>query len=144
FGGISPKIQPEDLVFIAVRDTEEPEDLLMENLGIRNITVEEVRKSGVDHVVDEVLEKLKDCDLVYVSFDVDSMDPKIVSHGTGTPVDSGLTPEEAEGIMTGLIKSDKLCCLEFVEINPCLDEKKNKMAEVAFDLLERLVPVIKK
>lgn len=144
FGGISPKIQPEDLVFIAVRDTEEPEDLLMKKLGIRNITVGEVRTSGVDHVVDEVLEKLTNCDLIYISFDVDSMDPKIVSHGTGTPVDNGLTPEEAEGIMTGLIKSDKLCCLEFVEINPCLDEKKNKMAEVAFDLLERLVPIIKK
>ena len=142
FGGLSPKIQPEDLVFIAVRDTEKPEDLLIESLGIRNFEVAEVNEKGTDVIVQEVLHQLSACDFIYVSFDVDSMDPKLVSHGTGTPVDNGLTPEQALQIMTGIILSGKLVCLEFVEINPCLDEKKNKMAEVAFDLLEQITPYI--
>jgi arginase len=38
--------------------------------------------------------------------------------------------------MTELAKLDKLVCMEFVEVNPCLDEKINKMAEVTFDVLE--------
>ena len=41
--------------------------------------------------------------------------------------------------MDGLLKTNKVACLEFVEINPCLDEKKNKMAEVAFDMANRLI-----
>jgi arginase len=142
FGGISPKINPEDLVFIAVRDTEEPEDKLMEELQLRNFKVDEVRRKGVDTIVKEVLQKVNHCDVIYISFDVDSMDPDIVSYGTGTPVANGLTPEESKQIMAGLINSGKVCCLEFVEINPCLDEKKNKMAEVAFELLEELTPLI--
>ena len=142
FGGLSPKITPDNLVFISVRDTETPEDNLIASLNIRNYKVDEVNSKGTQVVVAEVLEKLKDCDMIYISFDVDSMDPQIVSHGTGTPVDNGLTPEQSKEIMIGLINSGKVACLEFVEINPCLDEKKNKMAEVAFDLLEEITPVI--
>ena len=41
-GGIAPKISAEDLVFFGVRDTEEPEDVLIDKLEIRNFTVEEL------------------------------------------------------------------------------------------------------
>ena len=85
---------------------------------------------------------MKDCYKIYVSFDVDSMDPHLTSHGTGTPVDNGLTPEEAAGLLEGFASSKKTCCIEFVEVNPCLDEKKNRMAEVTFHLLERTVAAI--
>ena len=64
------------------------------------------------------------------------MDPKETSHGTGTPVDHGLSTIEATYFMTELAKLDKLVCIELVEVNPCLDEKINKMAEVTFDVLE--------
>jgi len=138
-GGICPKIKPEDLVFIAVRDTEQPEDDLIKRLSIQNFLVEEVNALGADKIVEKTLEKLSACDKIYISFDVDSMDPNVVSHGTGTPVDNGLMPSQAYEIMKGLIASGKVCCVEFVEINPCLDEKKNKMAEVALDLIEKLV-----
>lgn len=134
-----PKIQPEDLVFIAVRDTEPEEDAIIERLNIKNHTVADVRSKGMENVLKETLDKLSDCDIIYVSFDVDSMDPKHTSHGTGTPVDNGLTPEEAEFFLTGLAKNDKTICMEFVEVNPCLDEKTNKMAEVTFDLFKSTI-----
>lgn len=138
-GGISPKILPEDLVFVAVRDTEEQEEAVMARLNIKNFTVEEVQQKGESQVTQEILTQLSTCDLIYISFDVDSMDPKFTSHGTGTPVDNGLTPEQAENIMLKLIESGKVACLEMVEVNPCLDEKINTMAEVAFQLLEKIV-----
>jgi arginase len=141
--GICPKILPEDLVFIAVRDTEHQEDYLIEHHNIKNYSVEEVRRKGIEKMISEINDKLTPCDLIYISFDVDSMDPHITSHGTGTPVDNGLTPEEALEIMSLLVRNEKTCCLEFVEINPCLDEKTNKMAETAFELLEPLVSIIK-
>lgn len=131
------KIQPEDLVFIAVRDTEKEEDAIMKRLNIKNHTVDEVRSKGKENILKEIQNQLNECDIIYVSFDVDSMDPKHTSHGTGTPVEHGLTPEEAEFFLTAMAQWRKTVCVEFVEINPCLDEKINKMAEVSFDLLEK-------
>ncbi|MDX2362752.1 MAG: arginase [Crocinitomicaceae bacterium] len=132
-----PKVQAEDLAFIAVRDTEPQEDALIERLKIKNHTVDEVREKGVEAVMAEIFDQLKECDIIYVSFDVDSMDPEFTSYGTGTPVEHGLKPEEAEYFLVELAKHEKTVCMEFVEVNPCLDEKKNKMAEVTFDLLEK-------
>lgn len=134
--GIAPKLASEDLVFVGVRDTEEAEDGLMDQMNIRNIKVDEVRSNGVHKMVKEIKEKLSDCDMVYVSFDVDSMDCDLISKGTGTPVPNGLTETEAADFVQQLATWEKCCCLEFVEINPCLDNKINVMAETAFRILE--------
>ncbi len=133
------RIKPEDLVFISVRDTESQEDALIERLNITNHTVDDVRSKTKESIMHEIFSQLNECDLIYVSFDVDSMDPKYTSHGTGTPVEHGLMPEEAEFFLTELAKNKKTVCIEFVEVNPCLDEKINKMAEVTFDLLEKTI-----
>ena len=46
--------------------------------------------------------------------------------------------------MNQLIKSKKIVCLEVVEVNPCLDEKTNKMAEITFEIIENIVTTIQK
>lgn len=143
-GGISPKALPEDVVYIAVRDTEEQENKIMERLQIKNYPVDEVRSKGVAAIIAEIENKLSACDLIYVSFDVDSMDPDLTSHGTGTPVKNGLKPEEAQAILTLLAKNKKTVCMEFVEVNPCLDEKVNTMAEVTLSLVESVVAALTK
>ena len=130
------KVKSEDIVYIAVRDTEDPENDIISRLGIRNYKVDEVRTEGVEAVSKAVLEQLSGCDIIYVSFDVDSMDPTHTSHGTGTPVGNGLLPDEARFFLTEFANQEKTVCIEFVEVNPCLDEKLNTMAEVAFELLE--------
>lgn len=133
------KIQHEDLIFIAVRDTEAQEDALIERLQIKNYTVAEVEKEGAFQIAQKALEDLKDCDIIYVSFDVDSMDPIHTSFGTGTPVVNGLHPNQAKDILNTFCASSKLVCMEFVEINPCLDDKMNRMAEISFSILESIV-----
>lgn len=133
------KIQPQDLIFISVRDTEPEEDAIIERLNIKNHTVDEIRAKGKEAILNEVIDQLAGCDIIYVSFDVDSMDPKFTSHGTGTPVDHGLMPEEALYFLEELAKNEKTVCMEFVEVNPCLDEKINTMAEVTFDLFEATI-----
>ncbi len=130
------KLNASDLVFIGVRDTEYEENQLIAENTITNHTVEFVRKEGAQVIVQRVLEQLESCDMIYVSFDVDSMDPEITSFGTGTPVGNGIFPEEAEEILTLLAQNPKTVCIEFVEVNPCLDNKINTMAETAFSLLE--------
>ena len=138
----SAKIQPSDLVFIGVRDTEHEEDQLIAENNITNHTVESLRKEGAPEIVRQVLAQLEPCDILYVSFDVDSMDPEVTSFGTGTPVGNGIFPEEAEEILTLLAQSPKTVCIEFVEVNPCLDNKINTMAETAFSLLESVTAAL--
>lgn len=142
-GGITQKIHPEDVVYVAVRDTEEQEEAIIEQLGMKWITVQDVRKQGVTAVVEAIFERLKDCDVVYLTFDVDSMDPILTSHGTGTPVPDGITPEEAKALMVAISQHPKTACIEIVEVNPCLDEKENTMAEVTLDILEAVTETVK-
>ena len=136
------KLNPSDLIFIGVRDTEYEENQLIAENNITNYTVELVRKEGAAIIVQQVLKQLESCDMIYVSFDVDSMDPEITSFGTGTPVGNGIFPEEAEEILTLLAQDPKTVCMEFVEVNPCLDNKTNAMAETAFNLLEKVTEAL--
>ncbi len=137
------KVLPEDIVFFGVRDTEEPEDKQMEKYGIKNYMVAEVRYRGLDVCVNEALDKLSNCDVIYVSFDVDSMDCDMISYGTGTPVPKGFDQYEIINIINGLLASKKVACVEFVEVNPLLDFKGNKMAETAFEVLEEVTKKVK-
>ncbi len=138
------KVLPEDVVFFGVRDTEEPEDKQIEKYGIKNYMVAEVRYRGLEVCVNEALEKLSDCGVIYVSFDVDSMDCDMISYGTGTPVAKGFDDKEIIEIINGLLASKKVVCVEFVEVNPLLDLKGNKMAETAFEVLEEVTKEIQK
>ncbi len=140
----SSSILPEDLVFIAVRDTEDEEDYLINENKIKNYSVEEVRSLGINETLSQIETKLQNCDLIYISFDVDSMDPILTSHGTGTPVPNGLSPAEAKELLEGCLKFPKTVAFELVEVNPCLDEKQNLMAEIAFDIIEDLMVVLEK
>ncbi len=134
-GNIAPKVTYKDLVYIGVRDFEPQEAYLLKHHKIKNFTTAEIRKRGVERVAIEALQLLDHCDLIYVSFDVDSMDASI-SKGTGTPVANGLTEREAGNLISRLMTSDKVCCFEMVEVNPTLD-KENLMAENAFEILVR-------
>ncbi len=134
------KIYPEDLVFVSVRDFEKAENYLINKYGITNFSAEEVKKMGAAAVAQETLKLLDHCDLIYVSFDVDSMDSRI-SVGTGTPVPNGLTVEEAKTLNVELAKSPKLCAWEVAEVNPTLDSQ-NSMAESAFEVLEAVARAI--
>lgn len=138
----STSVSANDLVYIAVRDTEYEEEYIINELGIKNYSVAEVRGSGVKKILSQIEDKLADCDFIFLSFDVDSMDPILTSHGTGTPVANGLSPAEAKEILRGCLSFSKTIAFELVEVNPCLDEKQNKMAEIAFEILEEIVVII--
>jgi arginase len=134
-GTNTPKFLPEDLIFFGVRDTEIPEDNLIKNKNIKNYMVSEIRFRGLQKCVKEAIQKLECCDAIYITFDVDSLDCDFVSRGTGTPVSFGFNPTEAKSIITQFLQTDKVVCVEFTEVNPLLDNKGNKMAETAFDIL---------
>jgi len=112
-GKIQPKIHPEDIVFIALRDYEKEEEHLIKKHNIKVIPVSEVRRKGVENVVRQTLMHLSNCDDIYVSFDVDSLDSSI-SRGTGTPVSNGLKEREAEDLIASFMQNHKICCFELL------------------------------
>ena len=139
----SHSLKPSDLIYIGVRDVEEEEIHAMKELNLRNYTVKELRDRGLQICIEEIKKKMQACDIVYVSFDVDSMDPSETSYGTGTPVPEGISFVEAKSILTSMANLNNLACMEIVEVNPCLDNEKNRMAEQAFDLINALVKSLK-
>ncbi|MFM2363936.1 MAG: hypothetical protein RLZZ316_2838 [Bacteroidota bacterium] len=139
-GKIAPKVLPEDVVFISLRDYEKEERGLIEKHGMKVITTSEVRRKGPENVVRSVIRYLSDCTDIYISFDVDSLDASI-SKGTGTPVSNGLKEREAEDLISKFMQNRKVCCFEITEVNPTLD-KENLMAEIAFNILQRSVNIL--
>jgi len=110
------KLQPENLLLFGVRDTEVPENHQIEKLNIKNYSVAEIRFRGIKKCLNEAIKKLSHCHVLYISFDVDSLDCDLVSKGN-------------------FLSTQKVVCLEVTEINPLLDTKGNKMAETAFEIL---------
>jgi arginase len=139
-GKIAPKVLPEDIVFISLRDFEREEKHLIDKYGIKVISTKEVRSKGPENIVRSVLRYLSDCTDIYVSFDVDCLDSSI-SKGTGTPVNNGLKEREAEDLVSKFMQNRKICCFEVTEVNPTLD-RENLMAEIAFNILQRSVNVL--
>ena len=139
-GKIHPKVSPDDVVFISLRDYEKEERHLIEKHGMKVITTKEVRSKGPENIVRSVIRYLADCTDIYISFDVDCLDSSI-SKGTGTPVSNGLREREAEDLVSKFMQNRKICCFEITEVNPTLD-KENLMAEIAFNILQRSANIL--
>ena len=139
-GKICPKVSPDDIVFISLRDFEKEEKNLLDRLGIKKISAKEIRSKGAENIVRSILRYLSDCTDIYLSFDVDCLDASI-SKGTGTPVGNGLREREAEDLVSKFMQNRKICCFEITEVNPTLD-KENLMAEIAFNILQRSVNIL--
>jgi arginase len=141
-GGIRPKLHPTDIVYVTLRDMEMQEEYLIKKLGMHVYPVSEMRAKGIERAAVEVLNMLDRCDLIHVSFDVDSMDPSI-SKGTGTPAKDGITEREAGNFISRLLHSKKVTSFEIAEVNPTLDQE-NIMAEDVFEILQKAVNLITK
>lgn len=139
-GKVAPKVLPEDVVLISLRDYEKEEKYIIEKYGMKVITTNEVRRKGPENVVRSVTRYLADCSDIYISFDVDALDSSI-SKGTGTPVSNGLREREVEDLISKFMQNRKVCCFEITEVNPTLD-KENLMSEIAFNILQRSVNVL--
>ena len=136
-GRAGAKIRPEDVMLIALRDTDRRErDMLAEQkLGL--YTMRQVDERGIGVVVREALHRLRHFDRLHVSFDVDSIDP-IFAPGVGTPVEGGLSTREARLLMELIAEDARLVSVDVVEINPLLDDR-NRTAVLAAQLLASLL-----
>ncbi len=132
-GGDFRKVDPKDVVLIAIRDLDDGERENIRKLGVNIFTMEQIDKYGMAVVMEKALRKLSKVDYLHVSFDLDAVDPS-VAPGVGTPVKGGLDYREAHLIMETLYEHGKVNSLEVVEVNPILDNR-NQSAEFATELI---------
>ncbi len=133
-------IKPENIVFCALRDFERAEEELINRYSIKKYSAKDITYLGIKTVVEEIFKKLEKCKYIYISFDVDSIDP-IYIPGTGTPSENGLSYEQALQLNIQLIKNEKVCCWEIAEINPKYDENL-KGTKTIFNILEQVTKVL--
>ena len=86
--------------------------------GFRLVTTEELRRAGVDAVIDEIARVVGDGP-AYVSFDIDGLDPAFAP-GTGTPEVGGFDTLTAQLMIRSLGKLN-LVGADLVEVSPPLD-----------------------
>jgi agmatinase len=117
--------------------------------GLRNardrsatvITLEDVDRFGVDRIAEYALEiAWKNARCVYLSFDIDCVDPAFAP-GTGTPEPGGFLPREVMRMVRSIAR-EGLVGMEVVEVSPPYDVSDNTAllgTRVIMDVLATLV-----
>ena len=105
------------------------------------LTMTDIEELGAKGAAERALELAwKDAKAVFLSFDIDSIDPGFAP-GTGTPEPGGLLPREAFEIVR-LIAREGLCGMEVVEVSPPYDVNDNTSqlaCRVMLDVLGTMV-----
>ncbi len=113
-----PLVKPEDLTLIGVRSLDEGEQEIISRLGIKTYSTLDVRERGMNQILNEVAITQANAP-VHLSFDVDSLDPSILS-ATGVCVDEGLNLTDLNQLIDEVKTWQKLVSFEIVEFNPLL------------------------
>jgi arginase len=130
-----PRISPQQLVYIGLRDVDPTERIWIQRLGIKAFTMTDIDHLGIGRVMDKALEHLKGRPL-HLSYDIDSVDP-LLAPATGTAVRGGLTYREAHFVAEYVAQSGDLASAEIVEVNPSLSNRDgaNETVELGLQLI---------
>jgi arginase len=132
--GYSPKIEPQNVVLVGVRDLDSHEKKFIKKLGVKAFTMREIDERGMREVMSDALKfAMDDTDGIAVSLDMDFVDPSDAP-GVGTPVRGGTTYREAHLAMEMIADSEAMVSMEIVEINPIIDEH-NRTALLGVELV---------
>ncbi len=132
--GFSPKVKPENVALIGIRDIDAAERRVIRESGIHAYTMREIDERGMAAVAKSALEVVNDGTAGYhVSFDVDGCDPEVIP-GTGTRVPGGVNYREAHLLLEYIADDGRMTSMDVVELNPFLDEK-NLSAERTLHLI---------
>lgn len=137
----SPHTDFEHVSQVGIRGYESPEFFeFADESGLNLFTAGDVRDRGIRDVVSEAIDAAAaNADAVYVTFDIDAVDPS-AAPGTGTPVPGGLSADQALATMEVLGGHDAVGAADLMEVAPRYDptdETARLAAYLLVTLLER-------
>ena len=110
----------EDIKLLAVRGFEQQEiDLFTNHPEIEVIKASDIIEKGLSAIT-HLKNKFDDKYAVYLSFDIDAIDPSFAP-GTGTPEAFGITTMDAYRMLTFLVENLPVKAMDIMEISPRLD-----------------------
>lgn len=126
---------------VGIRGYESPNFFeFADETGLNLFTMRDVHDRGItDVIVDAIEAAAADTDAVYVTFDIDGVDPSIAP-GTGTPEPDGLSAHQAVRVMEVLGTHDAVGAADVMEVSPRYDPTESTQTLAAFlavTLLER-------
>jgi agmatinase len=128
-------LDPDRTIQIGIRGSAEFLWELSYESGMTIVHSEEIPEIGIPAIIARARDVVGDGP-VYVSFDVDAIDPALAP-GTGTPEVGGLTPREAQSILHGLRGLD-IVGGDVVEVAPQYDPSDATVriaAQMLFEIL---------
>ena len=132
--GYKPKIAPENVALVGVREVDQLEKPHVRNSGVRAFTMRHIDERGLPAVMrDAIGIASQGTGGFHVSLDLDVIDPRDAP-GVGSPVRGGLTYREAHLAMELLCDTGAMVSMEAVELNPVFDEY-NRTALLAVELI---------
>ncbi|MFB6269066.1 MAG: agmatinase [Halobacterium sp.] len=136
-----PKADYDAVSQVGIRGYESAEYFeFAEDRGIDLYTMRDIEERGIVPVVRDAVESAaEDADAVYVTFDIDGVDPG-VAPGTGTPVPGGLSARQALSTMAVLGSHDAVGAVDMMEVAPRYDATEGTerlAANLLVKLLER-------
>lgn len=131
--GNFPKVLPQHLCFIGIRDYELAEKKLVEDLGVKVFYMEEVKRFGLKHVMSEAIAQVKQGTVGFgVSIDLDGMDP-LDAPATGTPVKGGIVAKDLLASLSQVRDQENLLAIEIAEFDPTkmgYEETEQRIGEI--------------
>lgn len=136
-----PYLKPSNILLIGTRSVDLGEQELIENESIQFISSKEIKCEyrKAKNLITSIISG-KDCNFIHLSIDIDVLDPSCAP-GTGVPVDSGIDIDSLLGILSIIIESGKVICIDLVEFNPLIEEHHTK--ETIFNLLKHIMTTLK-
>lgn len=116
------KVSPKNFALIGIRSNRNTkfEKYVAEELGIRFFTIDEVKETGIKHVMQEAIQLVnKATDGIYVSLDIDVMEPGLVP-AQKAPEFWGLTVDEIM-IALRMLSRERLVGYDVCEMTPDYD-----------------------
>lgn len=110
---------PENLFFLGIRSVELDELELIRERKFHILSAKTISEQGVEETLRQVLAQMKDLKHVYITLDIDGLDPAYAA-GTGTPQFGGLTAREVLTLLRGLFQLPVIG-FDVVEVAPSLD-----------------------
>ena len=119
----SGAVKGSNFVQVGLRGYWPPVDVFewMQEHGLRYHFMTEIEERGAEAVVaDAIAEALDGPDHIYLSVDIDVLDPGLAP-GTGTPEPGGLLPRELLRAVRQIVGAVDLVAMDIVEVSPPYD-----------------------
>ena len=114
-------ITPGDLAQVGIRSYEYEEiEFFAEHPELTVIKAYDIFQEGYKAAAEKLVEKFADYDFVYITLDIDALDPAFAP-GTGTPEAGGLSSRELMYIINELMNRTPVKAMDIVEVSPPLD-----------------------